>query len=121
MDKVLFIRKDGICRVENLRKSVFLWEGDDGYHPRDAVFRHRRRQLPAITIYWEGIVNAEGAPLTKDSVNADIAIIEMIKMAMKRYAISTKFGRMFEWITSHIPHVAIGAVIVYFIYKQVMG
>jgi hypothetical protein len=121
MDKVLLIRTDGIAKAENLKRSVFMFEAADGYHPRDAIFRHSRRILPAMTIYWEGIINAEGAPTTAASVNADIAIIEIIKMAMKRYAVSTKWGRMFDWVGSHIPHLAIAAFIAFLIYRQVVG
>ena len=105
--KILYVKVDALCKVENWKVNARNLEMPDGPHPvtNDSVWQDSKRVGPAVMLILQDVFPPYGASMAAEDVKTRMYEVKLASMAFKSPSISKMWQRwlanIFEWFMKY--------------------
>ena len=105
--KILYLKVDGLCKVENWKVNARNLEMLDGPHPvtNDSIWQDSKRLGPAVMMVIQDVLAPYGASMASEDVKTRMYEVKLASMAFKEPSISKMKWRMlanaFDWLMKY--------------------
>jgi hypothetical protein len=105
--KILYLKVDGMCRVENWKVNARNLEMPDGPHPvtNDSIWQDSKRLGPAVMMVVQDVLGPYGASMASEDVKTRMYEVKLASMAFRPPSISKMWQRMlanaFDWLMKY--------------------
>lgn len=105
--KILYLKVDGLCKVENWKVNARNLEMPDGPHPvtNDSIWQDSKRTGPPVMMVIQDVFGPYGASMASEDVKTRMYEVKLASMAFKQPSISRMWQRMlanaFEWFMKY--------------------
>jgi len=125
--KILYLKVDGLCKVENWKVNARNLEMPDGPHPvtNDSIWQDSKRTGPPIMIIFQDVLGPYGSSMASEDVKTRMYEVKLASMAFKQPSISKMWQRWlanaFEWFMKYGIILFIVAITGYAVIQSLMG
>lgn len=105
--KILYLKVDGLCKVENWKVNARNLEMPDGPHPvtNDSIWQDSKRTGPPVMMVIQDVFGPYGASMAAEDVKTRMYEVKLASMAFKQPSISRMWQRMlanaFAWFMKY--------------------
>jgi hypothetical protein len=105
--KILYLKVDGTCKVENWKVNARNLEMLDGPHPvtNDSIWQDSKRLGPAVMMVIQDVLGPYGASMASEDVKTRMYEVKLASMAFRQPSISKMWQRMlanaFDWLMKY--------------------
>jgi hypothetical protein len=94
--KILYLKVDGSCKVENWKVNARNLEMPDGPHPvtNDSIWQDSKRTGPAVMMVIQDVFGPYGASMAAEDVKTRMYEVKLASMAFKQPSVSRMWQRM---------------------------
>ena len=125
--KILYLKVDGLCKVENWKVNARNLEMPDGPHPvtNDSIWQDSKRTGPPVMMVIQDVLGPYGASMASEDVKTRMYEVKLASMAFKQPSISKMWQRWlanaFEWFMKYGIILFIVAITGYAVIQSLMG
>jgi hypothetical protein len=125
--KILYLKVDGLCKVENWKVNARNLEMPDGPHPvtNDSIWQDSKRTGPPVMMVIQDVLGPYGASMASEDVKTRMYEVKLASMAFKQPSISRMWQRWlanaFEWFMKYGIILFIIAITGYYVIQSLMG
>jgi hypothetical protein len=125
--KILYLKVDGLCKVENWKVNARNLEMPDGPHPvtNDSIWQDSKRTGPAVMMVIQDVFAPYGASMASEDVKTRMYEVKLASMAFKQPSISRMWQRWlanaFEWFMKYGIILFIVALVGYSVITTLTG
>jgi len=125
--KILYLKVDGLCKVENWKVNARNLEMPDGPHPvtNDSIWQDSKRVGPAVMMVIQDVLGPYGSSMASEDVKTRMYEVKLASMAFKQPSISKMWQRWlanaFEWFMKYGIILFIIAITGYSVIQSFMG
>jgi hypothetical protein len=105
--KILYLKVDSTCKVENWKVNARNLEMLDGPHPvtNDSIWQDSKRLGPAVMMVIQDVLGPYGASMASEDVKTRMYEVKLASMAFRQPSISKMWQRMlaniFDWLMKY--------------------
>ena len=125
--KILYLKVDGLCKVENWKVNARNLEMPDGPHPvtNDSIWQDSKRIGPAVMMVIQDVLGPYGSSMASEDVKTRMYEVKLASMAFKQPSISKMWQRWlanaFEWFMKYGIILFRVAITGYAVIQSLMG